>query len=255
MPASQYRAIYGELPIDADTTIADLARLGQGPGPAVECRRQRVQRVLVRRRRNERCVGRGGWSRTGGHHILGLAESMARGNAPLLVLTQACAHAAPTLGNEFKVVNWLRAAAIIARVDPVKAGYLASDSAGHLRLPALGGLAGIDLNAAGQVNFRLGMLHALSDADFTLSGPAVVSVTTILAAPEFDYDATVEPSFTLRNSRCCRGSAELFAVYGEGPRRCPPGAAAPAGPEGLLNAGPGGARCGLLRPTSPWPDP
>lgn len=72
--------------------------------------------------------GEAGDSRTGGHHILSLAESMARGLSPLLVVTQASAHAAPTNGNEFKVVNWLRAGAIIARIDPVKAGYLTTDT-------------------------------------------------------------------------------------------------------------------------------
>jgi len=39
-------------------------------------------------------------------------------------------------GNEYKVVNWLRAAAIIAQIDPVANGYLMVDNAGHLRRPA-----------------------------------------------------------------------------------------------------------------------
>src|SRR5215469_7306666 len=81
--------------------------------------------------------GAAGDSRTGGHHILSIAETMARGLSPLMVITQASAHSAPTLGNEFKVVNWLRAAAIIARIDPVQKGYLVRDGAGNLRIPAL----------------------------------------------------------------------------------------------------------------------
>ncbi len=53
---------------------------------------------------------------------------MARGLSPFLVITQASAHAAPTLGNEYKVVNWLRAGAIVARIDPIAKGYLTVDS-------------------------------------------------------------------------------------------------------------------------------
>jgi len=136
--------------------------------------------------------GAAGDSRTGAHHILSIAEAMSRGLPPLLVITQACAHSAPTSGNEYKVVNWLHAAAIIARVDAVAAGYLDTDSAGHLRLPPLDALGSIDLNAAGQTNLRAEYtLHNLSDADFTYSGPAVASVAVVLAdlAAEFGYDA------------------------------------------------------------------
>ena len=77
--------------------------------------------------------GASGDSRTGGHHIIGLAESMKRGLPPELVITQASAHSAPTLGNEYKVVNWLRAAAILAQIDPVAKGYLFIDHQNHLR--------------------------------------------------------------------------------------------------------------------------
>src|SRR5499427_2792170 len=97
--------------------------------------------------------GAAGDSRTGGHHIIGIAEAMARGLPPRLVITQASAHSAPTLGNEYKVVNWLRAAAILAQIDPVANGFLVQDASGHLRLPPLGALAsGVDLLASGQTN-------------------------------------------------------------------------------------------------------
>jgi hypothetical protein len=43
------------------------------------------------------------------------------------VITQAPAHEAPTLGNEFKVVNWLRAGAIVAQLDPVAKGFLTGE--------------------------------------------------------------------------------------------------------------------------------
>lgn len=135
--------------------------------------------------------GQPGDSRTGAHHILGIAEAIKRGFSPALVITQACAHSAPTSGNEYKVVNWIPADAIIAGVDPVAAGYLTTDSAGRLRLPALRSLGDIDLNANGQTNLLAEYtLHNLSDADFTYSGPAIATMNVILAqlAPQFGYN-------------------------------------------------------------------
>jgi len=41
---------------------------------------------------------------------------MKRGLPADFVMTQASAHSVPTSGKEYKVVNWLRAAAIIARL-------------------------------------------------------------------------------------------------------------------------------------------
>jgi hypothetical protein len=49
--------------------------------------------------------GRPGDSRTGGHHIIGVAEAMKRGLSPDFVIAQASAHSTPTNGNQFKVVN------------------------------------------------------------------------------------------------------------------------------------------------------
>ena len=76
--------------------------------------------------------GAAGDSRTGGHHIISLAESMARNLPAAFIDVQASAHSAPTLGDEFKVVNWLRAAAIIAQVDPVARGYLGDGCSGGI---------------------------------------------------------------------------------------------------------------------------
>jgi hypothetical protein len=138
--------------------------------------------------------GAPGDSRTGGHHIISVAETMARGLPPVLVITQAAAHSAPTLGNEYKVVNWLRAAAILAQIDPVAKGYLVIDGNGHLRLPPLGNLgAGVNLPAAGQTNLLVEyQIHNLSDADFVNSIPAVTEVQVLLQtiAPTFGYDPT-----------------------------------------------------------------
>jgi hypothetical protein len=136
--------------------------------------------------------GAAGDSTTGGHHIIGIAEAMKRGLSPAFVITQASAHSAPTSGNEFKVVNWLRAAAIMAQIDPMAAGYLTKDSAGHFRLPALRQLGQINFLATSpsQTNILAEYeLHNLSDADFTFSGPAITMVEAVLAklAPEFGF--------------------------------------------------------------------
>lgn len=135
--------------------------------------------------------GASGDSRTGGHHIMSIAEAMARGLSPAFVISQACAHSAPTSGNEYKVVNWLRAAAIMAQIDPFQAGYLTHDAQGNPRLPALRKLGVIDLLSAGQMNLLAEYtLHNLSDADFTYSGPAVGEAQVILQnlAPRYGYD-------------------------------------------------------------------
>jgi hypothetical protein len=139
-------------------------------------------------------AGATGDSRTGGHHILSVAESMARGLPPAFVITQASAHSNPSLGNEFKVVNWLRAAAIVARLDPVARGYLVQDAQGKFRLPPLLSLGeGVDLPAQGQSNLLIEyQIHNLSDADFSNSIAAVTESQVLLAqlAPAYGYDAS-----------------------------------------------------------------
>jgi len=137
--------------------------------------------------------GRPGDSKTAGHHIIGIAETMARKLSPAFVVTQTSAHAAPTAGNEFKVVNWIRAAAIIARVDPLAAGYLIKDAHGQLRLPVLRQQGTLDLQGLmpSQPNILVEYeLHNLSDADFVFSAPAVGQAQLLLAAlaTRFGYD-------------------------------------------------------------------
>jgi hypothetical protein len=135
--------------------------------------------------------GAAGDSRTGGHHIISVAEAMKRGLAPDMVIAQASAHSTPTNGNEYKVVNWLRAAAILAQIDPVAKGYLTKDNHGNFRLPPVRKLGDFDLVNAGQFNLLAEyVLHNLSDSDFTLTGPAVTNVQLLLAtlAPEFGFD-------------------------------------------------------------------
>jgi hypothetical protein len=69
---------------------------------------------------------------TGGHHVLSGAEAIARGRDPRFVTTLLSAHAAPSLGDETKVVAWCRAAAIVAGVDPVAFGLVKRDGADYV---------------------------------------------------------------------------------------------------------------------------
>ena len=165
--------------------------------------------------------GTAGDSRTGGHHIITIAEEMARGLRPEFVITQACAHSAPTSGNEYKVVNWLRAGAIIAGIDPLAKGFLSLDAKGNLRLPALRQLGNdVNLVAAGQTNVLAEYtLHNLSDADFTYSGPAVDIDNVLLQelAPGFGFSPADPNYFTnFRNPVFSFFSAErLLIVYSQ----------------------------------------
>lgn len=147
--------------------------------------------------------GTPGDSRTGGHHMISIAESMKRGLSPAFVITQASAHSTPSSGNEYKVVNWLRAAAVMAQIDPVAKGYLTLDSQGNFRLPALRDLGEINFLATSpsQTNILAEYeLHNLSDADFTFSGPAVSMVETVLAqlAPELGFDPANTTTYNLK---------------------------------------------------------
>ena len=157
---------------------------------------------------------------TGAHHILGIAETMKRGFSPDFIVTQASAHTSPN-DDEARVVGYLRAAAIIARLDPVANGYL-RDAGGTLRLPAVRQLANdIDLNAAGRTNFLVEYtLHNLSDADWILAEPAVDLAELVLSAlaSEFGadpHDASYVARF--RNPALSLLSAErIVMLYGNG---------------------------------------
>jgi hypothetical protein len=163
--------------------------------------------------------GSPGDSRTGSHHILSIAETMKRGLAPGFVITQASAHSAPSGGNEYKVVNWLRAAAMIARIDPVRNGYLVVDQNGRARLPPLRRLGSIDLPASGQVNLLPEyVLHNLSDADYRFSEPALASIEIIMRelAPSFGFDPDDRTKYNIgfRNPILSTLTAErLFILY------------------------------------------
>lgn len=167
--------------------------------------------------------GQAGDSRTGAHHILGLAEAMKRGLSPEFVITVASAHSVPTLGNEYKVVNWLRAAAIVAQIDPFQRGYLMRDAQQAPRLPAVRRLGEVDLTAppSTQPNALVEyVLHNLSDADFAFTGPAAADVTLVLQtlAAEFGYIPSASNYLVkFRNPVLTYLSAErLYILYSNG---------------------------------------
>jgi len=170
--------------------------------------------------------GQPGDSRTGAHHIITISEMMKRGLPPELVITMASAHSAPTSGNEYKVVNWLRAAAILAQIDPIAQGFLYTDAQNRLRLPQVRQLGAVDLLAGSSSLSHTNtlaeyVLHNLSDADFILTGPAVTEVQTVLAsvASRFGFDPSDTANYNnkFRNKVLSYISAErLLILYGNG---------------------------------------
>ncbi len=140
---------------------------------------------------------------TGEHHILSIAESMRRGLPAEMVVAQACAHDHPgTDKSEASVVNWIRAAAIINGIDPVKGGYLAADGR-TLPLPR-----------------RMeGFVTHLADHDFVLSGPAcqwTVAALKPIAARLGISEADMEkkPFAQLRNYVLSQKTAmQLYGAY------------------------------------------
>jgi len=147
----------------------------------------------------------GGAAKTGAHHILGLAETMKRGFSPAFVIAQASAHAVPSLGNEYKVVDWLRAAAIIAQVDPFAKGYLIKDPRGKAQVPNL------------RAEYAL---HNLSDGDFTYSIPAATSAQALLQqlAPAFGFNPDDRANYNnrFRNPALSFITAErMMMIYNE----------------------------------------
>ena len=156
---------------------------------------------------------------TGGHHILSLAEAMARGLGPAFIDVQACAHSTPTEGDEPNVVAWIRAAAIIARQDPIAKGYLIKDTTGAYRLPAFRKTGSVDLLTAGQMNLLAEMtIHNLSDADWVYGDQAVDNMQVVLAdlAPQFGFDASDSANFNtkFRNVVLAQYPAEsIYMIY------------------------------------------
>ncbi len=140
---------------------------------------------------------------TGEHHILSIAESMRQLLPAELVVAQACAHDHPgTPKSEASVVDWIKAAAIINGIDPVKSGYLA---AGGKTLP--------------MPRRMEGFVTHLADHDFVLSGPAcqwtvdaLKPIAARLGISEGDMER--KPFAQLRNYVLSQKTAmQLYGTY------------------------------------------
>jgi len=140
----------------------------------------------------------------GEHHVLSAAELLVRKAPAELVVAQLCAHTHP--GNaqeETLVVNWIKAAAIIAGVDPVGYGLLEKTS-DTLPLPRR----------------QEGFLVHLGDHDFVLSVPTVqwtLPIMRNIAQEKYgmsEVDLNGKPFNSLRNMVYSRISAmRLHNVY------------------------------------------
>jgi hypothetical protein len=170
-------------------------------------------------------AGAAGDSRTGAHHVLGVAEAIKRHLPADLVITQACAHSNPTYGNEYKVVNWIRAAAIIAGADPVAEGYLVKLADGTYRLPPLRRLGEIPMPASSGNFLPEYVIHNLSDADYTFTGPSMTAVLEVLKAlaPRYGFavpgptDDPTHYNWGYRNRLLAHTASErLFFLYANG---------------------------------------
>ncbi len=99
---------------------------------------------------------------TGAHHIFSIAEVIYRGFPVEEIVAQACAHTIPSGKDEQVVVDYLKAAAIIAGKDAEKLGLVTSK--GTIPTP----------------HKQEGYITSLGDHDFVLSGPACQKSVAIL---------------------------------------------------------------------------
>ncbi|MEW6261957.1 MAG: metal-dependent phosphohydrolase [Thermodesulfobacteriota bacterium] len=146
---------------------------------------------------------------TGEHHPYSVAESIYRGLPPVVIVAQACAHEHPgTPRDEKGPVNWIKAASILAGVDPVGKGLLAQ-AGDTLPLPRR------------QENF---VCH-LGDHDWVLSVPAakwIIPVMKEIAAEKYglpqtggDENEKVKKFNALRNYVFSQATImHLYQVYG-----------------------------------------
>ena len=169
--------------------------------------------------------GVAGNSKTCGHHILGVAEAMARGLPPDFVIAQASAHMAPAIGQEFMVVNWLCSAAIIARKDPVAAGYLTKDERGRMRLATLRRLTSVPIQQTlpDEPNLLVEyVLHHLSETDYPFTSAVVAEVQLLLRkiATQFGHDENGTANYNARfgNPVLSQFSAERLQIIYAGQR-------------------------------------
>lgn len=138
---------------------------------------------------------------TGGHHCLSGAEAIAHGHSARFVTVLLSAHAAPSLGDEAKVVTWCRAAAMIAGVDPVEYGLLKKERDGY---------------ALAQPPPVEAFVNHLSDHDYVLAIHAARAVRPMLdaLAPQFGVAVTDVGALNWWKLRICSHVSEI-ALYHE----------------------------------------
>lgn len=130
-----------------------------------------------------------GNSKAEAHVILAIAEVMARGLGPELVVALASVHAVPSMGNEYRMVNWIRAAGIIAGTDPIEHGYLYRDRRRRLRIPPVRWPANKSVTGESLMESHSLVeytIHNMADSAWTFTTPGVREVERLLArlAPE-----------------------------------------------------------------------
>jgi hypothetical protein len=122
----------------------------------------------------------------GAHHTIGGAEAIARGLSPRFVLAMLSAHDYPAADTAVRVVNYARAAAIIARVDPVAFGLVQADGKGGYKLNP----ENMSIDA---------FIDHLSDHDWVFSGvtaPVMIAELKTLAKEKYGIDAEADaPKF------------------------------------------------------------
>ena len=131
---------------------------------------------------------------TGAHHVLSGAEAIVRRRDPQFVIALLSAHAAPSLGDEEKVVAWARASALLAGVDPVEYNLLRRDGDRYV----LAGYAQMEA-----------FVNHLSDHDYVLSVHAVHEVLPQLrrVAPRYGLDPATAQFTWWRNALLANASA------------------------------------------------
>jgi hypothetical protein len=126
---------------------------------------------------------------TGAHHPISGAEAIVRGLPADFVVALLGAHDPPQSGTPIqRLINYIRAAAIIARVDPVQAGLLQAWD--NPSAPAGLGLAQVPPRIEAHINH-------LSDHDFVFTGDSLTAVLNTVRdlAPAYGIDP---PSQTAR---------------------------------------------------------
>ncbi len=166
--------------------------------------------------------GRRGSSKEQGHHILGIAEMMSRNIAPDVIIAVAACHGVPTAYNEFMVVNWLRTAAIISRIDPVQKGFLYMDSLGHYRMKPL--RSANNLHTTGNLQNHSQMLaeyalQQLGDGDWMFTNPAAHETDFLLEklATEYGYSVADTATYNWKFRNVILGflsSERISLIYG-----------------------------------------